>query len=143
MHSRLFRHVLIGFFCFTLLAAARADTPLETAMKQMSTNYKQLALDLQQPLDASKGDYLTLAGTMKTAAQTSRGLVPQKAAALPADQQNAMVAAYQKSIDDLIQSIDSLTQDLQNSQWDDARKLMATIKQQMIDGHKAFRIKKD
>ncbi|HUB67484.1 MAG TPA: cytochrome b562, partial [Candidatus Methylacidiphilales bacterium] len=81
------------------------------------------------------------AGTLKTQAQNSRGLVPKKAAALPADQQSTMVTAYQKSIDDLIQSIDSLTQAIQNSKWDDARKIMASLKQQMGAGHKQFRTK--
>jgi soluble cytochrome b562 len=50
-----------------------------------------------------------------------------------------MVKAYPKSMDDLIQWIDSLTQDIQNSQWDDARKAMGAIKQRMTDSHKDFR----
>jgi soluble cytochrome b562 len=132
---------LIAFSYLVVFTAANADTPLETAMKQMSSAYKELSFDLQEPHDANKDHYLTLAGTFKTEAQTSRGLVPKKATALPADQQATMVKAYQKSIDDLIQWIDSLTQDIQNSQWDDARKAMSAIKQQMIYGHKDFRIK--
>jgi soluble cytochrome b562 len=141
MNSRSFIPVLMVLFYLAVVAAANADTPLEMAMKQMSSAYKELSFDLQQPNDANKGHYLALAGTLKTEAETSRGLVPKKAATLPADQQGAMVKAYQKSIDDLIQWIDSLTQDIQNSQWDDARKAMGAIKQQMIYGHRDFRLK--
>jgi len=141
MNSRFFIPVLIGLFCLTSSVTANADTALEISMKQMSKAYKELALDLQQPLDANKSDYLALTGTLKTSAQTARGLVPKKAAALPPDQQAVMVTAYQKSMDNLVQSIDGLTQAIQNSQWDDARKIMADIKQQMMDGHKAFRAK--
>jgi soluble cytochrome b562 len=141
MNLRSFIPVLMALFYFAAFAAANADTPLETAMKQMSSAYKELSFDLQQPHDANKDHYLVLAGTLKTEAQTSRGLVPKKAATLPADQQGALVKAYQKSMDGLIQWIDLLTQDIQNSQWDDARKVMGAIKQQMIYGHKDFRIK--
>lgn len=139
--SHSFISALIGVFYLTAFATANADTPLETAMKQMSSAYKELSFDLQQPHDERKAHYLALAGTLKTEAQTSLGLIPKKVATLPADQQGAMVKAYQKSMGDLIQWIDSLTQDIQNSQWDDARKVMGAIKQQMIYGHKDFRSK--
>ena len=141
MNPRCFISGLAALFYLSVVVAANASTQLETAMKHMSNAYKALSFDLQQPDDANKGNYLSLAGILKTEAQTSRGLVPKKAADLPADQQTAMVKAYQKSMDDLIQWIDSLTQDIQNSQWEDARKTMAAIKQQMIYGHKDFRIK--
>ena len=147
MKWRFYLPVLIALLCFTVLPPAQADpaapppTPLGVAMKKMGNAYKALSFDLQQPSDANKSNYLSLAGILKTGAQTSRGLVPKKAATLPPDQQAAMVKAYQKSMDDLIQSIDSLTQAIQNSQWDDARKAMAIIKQQMISGHKDFRLK--
>jgi len=54
-----------------------------------------------------------------------------------------MVTNYQKSMDDLIASIDTLSQSIQGSQWDEANKQLAALKQQMFDGHKAFRKKKD
>ena len=147
MNWRYYLPVLTALFYLTVFAPAQADpaapppTPLGVAMKQMSGAYKELSFDLQQPSDTNKAHYLSLAGTLKTGAQTSRGLVPKKAATLPPDQQAAMVKAYQKSMDDLIQSIDSLTQDIQSSQWDDAHKAMAAIKQQMTFGHKDFRLK--
>ena len=149
MNSRSIMPGLMALFYLNILltakadapAVAKADTPLETAMKQMSSAYKELSFDLQQPHDENKVHYLALTATLKTEAQTSLGLVPKKVATLPVDQQAAMVKAYQKSMGDLIQWIDLLTQDIQNSQWDDARKVMAAIKQQMTYGHKDFRLK--
>jgi soluble cytochrome b562 len=120
-------------------ANADTDTPLEIAMRRMSGAYKELSFDLKQPSGANKLHYLALAGTLKAQAQTSRRLVPEKAEALPASQQAAMVKAYQQRIDYLIEWIDSLAQDIQKSQWDEARKAMAAIRQQMIYGHKDFR----
>ena len=109
-------------------------------MKQMSRAYKELALDLQQPHDGEQEHYLALVLALKNGAETSRGLVPQKAAALAPAQQAAMVKAYQKSLDDLMRWIDALSQDIQNREWDDARKVMAAIKQQMTYGHRDFRL---
>jgi soluble cytochrome b562 len=130
-------------FCLlAVLSVANADTPLELSMQRMGKAYKQLSLDLKAPVDASKPDYLALATTMKTEATTSEGLVPKKAAELPADQQAAMVDAYKKSMDKLSATIDTLTTAIQASQWDAANKIMADLKQQMFAGHKEFR-KKD
>jgi soluble cytochrome b562 len=126
----------------TLLSLAHADTPLELSMKATAKAYKQLNLDLKAPVDASKPDYLALVDTLKTEAQKSRVLVPKKAAALPADQQAAMVTAYQKSIDDLIASYDSLSQAIQAGQWDTARATMTKILDQEKAGHKEFRVHK-
>ena len=139
MRSRFFTPSLVILAYLALAATAHALTPLEASMKRMSSAYRALTFDLQQPSDAHKDTYLSLAGILKTEAQTSRGLVPKKAGALPADQQAAMVKGYQKGIDDLIQSIDSLTQAIQGSQWGNARQTMAAIKQKMMAGHKDFR----
>jgi soluble cytochrome b562 len=133
---------LLSFVGLAGLTLVKADTPLELSMQKMGKAYKQLSLDLKQPLAANKADYLALAGTMKTEAQTSRDLVPKKAAALPADQQATMVDAYQKGIDELIGSIDALSAAIQGSQWPEATKQMGVIKQEMFAGHKEFR-KKD
>jgi predicted secreted protein len=141
VNSRFFIPGLTALLYLTAIFVVLASTQLESAMKQMSSAYKELSFDLQQPHDVNKDHYLALVGTLKTEAQTSRGLVPKKAAALPPDQRAVMVKAYQKSMDDLIGWIDSLTLDIQNSQWDDARKVMAAIKQQMTYGHKDFRVK--
>jgi hypothetical protein len=132
---------LIVLLYLTIFGSANASTPLEISMKHMSTAYKALSFDLQQPREAHKGDYLELAGVLKSEAETSRGLVPKKVDTLPPDQQREMVKAYQKSMDDLMGWINSLAQDIQTSQWDEARGVMAAIKQQMTQGHEDFRLK--
>jgi soluble cytochrome b562 len=131
---------LLGL-CACSIAKADTDTPLEISMQHIKKAYKELALDLQQPQDADKAGYLTLTATLKTEAQKARGDVPKLAADLPPDQKDAMVKAYQKSMDDFSQSIDALSAAIQAGQWDAARKLIDTLKQSMIDGHKAFRKK--
>jgi soluble cytochrome b562 len=134
--------VTLGLFSVAAFSSTRADTALDRTMQRMARPYKQLALDLKQPSEANKTIYLELAEMMKTQAKVARAQVPSKAAALPPDQQATMVAAYQKSMDDLIATIDGLTADLQSSQWDAANQQIAKLKQQMIDGHKAFRTQK-
>lgn len=134
--------VLVCLMSLEICSTTMADTPLELSMKQMGKAYKQLSLDLQQPQDAQKDDYVALAATMKLAAQKSRTLVPKKVAELPPDQQAVMVKDYQKAMDDLIASIDVLSANLQGGRWDNATKQLAMLKQQMMVGHKEFR-KKD
>ncbi len=133
---------LLCFFCLATFSGARADMQLEISMKHITRAYKQLLLDLKQPQDANKADYVALATTMKTEAQTARGLVPQKAANLYPESRDAMVKGYQKSMDDFSQAIDVLIENLQAGQWDAANKQLATLRMEEDDGHKAFR-KKD
>jgi len=122
-----------------LFSIAQADTPLELSMKRTAKAFKQLNLDLKAPVEASKPDYLALVAAMKTEAQKARDLVPQKASALPADQQATMVAAYQKNVDELSAIYDVLSQAIQASQWDAARATMTKILEQEKAGHKEFR----
>ena len=135
--------LLFSLITFSALAADEPSTPLGDSMKKIAKAYKQLKLDLKTPSDASKKDYLDLIATIKTELQTSRGLVPKKADGLPDDQKTAMVTAFQKSIDDLAKSVDTLSGDIQDSKWDDANKEIDVILQQEKDGHKQFRKKED
>jgi soluble cytochrome b562 len=135
--------LVLILFCLFATTGLSSATPLEQSMKRMSTAYKKLTIDLKQPVDASKPDYLALATAMKTEAQTSRGLVPKKVAAMPQDQQAAQIADYQKSLDSLSATIDTLSADVTASNWTDANAQIAKLKQQMFDGHKKFRKKED
>jgi soluble cytochrome b562 len=132
---------LFCLFTLAVFSTTRADTPLEGSMKKISKAFKQLTLDLAQPADANKSDYVALANSIKTEAQTSSALVPKKAAALPADQQATMVTAYQKSMKDFSTAVDVLIQELQDGKWADANKQLAILKQDETDGHKQFRLK--
>lgn len=132
---------LLCLFCLAIFSIANADTPLELSMKKFEKAYKQLTLDLKQPQEAEKNDYLTLADTLKTETQKARDFVPKKAADLPADQQAAMVKDYQKSMDDFGVTVDALIAAIQASNWDEARTAMTKLHQEEHDGHQAFRKK--
>ncbi len=121
---------------------ARAATALEQAMKQMSEAYKELSADLKQPQDTAKDQYLALAATIKDQAKASRDLVHKLAQSLPADQRDTMVQSYQKDMDKFMQDVDSLSGALKNGRWDDARKWLTTLHQEMSDGHKQYRAQK-
>jgi len=139
--TKIFAITLSCFIGIAGLSAHAASTPLEQSMKRLATAYHALDKDLKAPDAAKKADYVALAATMKTEATAARALVPKKVAAMPADQQAAQVTAYQKSIDDLIASIDTLSADLQAGTWDAATKDITKIKLQEDDGHKKFRVK--
>jgi soluble cytochrome b562 len=138
--------IAVTLLCLISLAglstARAATTPLEQSMKRMATAYHALDKDLKSPDETKKADYVALAAKMKTEVQTSRTLVPKKVAAMPQDQQAAQITDFQKSLDDLSVTIDTLTTDLQASKWDAAKADIAKIKVQEDDGHKKFRVKK-
>jgi cytochrome c556 len=123
------------------LGVAHAETALETSMKHMSKAYKELNLDLKTPQDSARPDYLALAAMLKAEGRNSRADVPKIAQGMTPDQQATMIANYQKSVDTFLGSVDALTAALQQSQWDEARKQMGILHQEMVDGHKAFRKK--
>ena len=140
MKNSQLRPALLLIVCWmATLACVRADSPLELSMKQMKKAYKELSTDLEKPLDSEKGNYVTLAETLKSSAQKARDLVPEAAAELPADKKAAMVKSYRESMDDLITGIDSLIQNLQAAKWDEARKDISALKSDMKDGHREFR----
>jgi cytochrome c556 len=133
---------LMGVLLFMTADDAGAGTALEQSMKQMGTAYKELSDDLKQPQDAGKDQYLALVATIRDQAKMARDQTPRLAQTLPADQRDAMVQAYQKDMDKFMQDVDSLGDALKNSQWDDARKLMGALSQEMFDGHKQYRAQK-
>ncbi len=133
------RILVITLCCLLVATRFSSATPLEQSMKRMAKAYHALDKDLKAPVETSKADYLALIATMKTEAQTSRTLVPKKVAEMPQDQQATQIADYQKSIDALIATIDVLNQDITASNWADATKQIAALKEQMNDGHKKFR----
>lgn len=128
--------------CFTA-GKIWADTDLDKSMKELGGAYKELSTDLKQPQDASKDQYLALAAKMKQVAKAAHDMVPKLAKTLPDDQRDAMVQSYRKDMDKFMTDIDSLSDVLKDSKWDDARKLMDTLKQDMASGHKQYRAHHD
>jgi len=120
-------------------------TPLEVSMHRISAAFKELSADLKQPADTSKDDYLKQAQIIRDEAVKAHDLAPKMAATLPADQQPAFIAAYQKDMDKFTASVDALIQQIQAGSWESAQATLADLKQQEKDGHHAYRLpeKKD
>jgi cytochrome c556 len=138
---------LLSSACFLVaftLSANAIDTPMETSMKAMSKAGKQLNTDLKLTDDTKhdKATDLASVATMKISAQKSHDLVPKKEQTLPADQQAAMTADFQKDMDAFEKDVDTLNADITADKWDAAR----TDFQKLIDdekaGHKKFRVEK-
>ena len=121
------------------LSWMKADSPLEERMQHMKKAYKELSLGLEKPQESGQSAYLSLAQSIKTSALQAREFVPKLAAKLPPDQKAAMVKAYQADIDGLVVSLDGLIRNLKDSKWEEARKDMANLKNEMRDGHREFR----
>ena len=121
------------------LSWMKADSPLEECMQHMKKAYKELSLGLEKPQESGQSAYLSLAQSIKTSALQAREFVPKLAAKLPPDQKAAMVKAYQADIDGLVVSLDGLIRNLKDSKWEEARKDMANLKNEMRDGHREFR----
>lgn len=131
--------ILLPVFWLSAISGMKADTPLENSMQHMKKAYKTLSLDLQKPEESKKPEYLALAGILKTEAQKAIHLVPEAAISLPPEQQEAMTAAYKKSMETFSGSVDGLLQNIQSSQWDAARHSIDELNKEMKSGHKNFR----
>jgi cytochrome c556 len=127
-----------------LVLPARADTAMESSMKNLAGATKQLGTDLKQTDDTkhAKDVDLKSVATIKAEALKSHDLVPKKAKDLPPDQQQAMVADFQKDMDAFGKDIDTLNADIQADKWDAARADFKKLIDDEKAGHKAYRVKK-
>ena len=121
------------------LSWVKADSPLEECMQHMKKAYKDLSLGLEKPQESGQSAYLSLAESIKTSALKAREFVPKLAAKLPPDQKAAMVKSYQADMDGFVASVDGLIRNLKENKWDEARKDIANLKNEMRDGHREFR----
>ena len=112
-------------------------------MKKLAGAYKELASDLQSPQDAEKADYLTLAATIKEAADQSGAFDPKAIQVLPPEQQAAFVADYKKALVAFDAKVDVLTQALTAGDWPAARQAMEGLKEAMKAGHHTYMKAKD
>jgi soluble cytochrome b562 len=58
---------------------------------------------------------------------------------MPPDQKAEMGKSYQADMDGFVVSVDGLIRNLRDSKWDEARKDIANLKNEMRDGHREFR----
>lgn len=133
------RILLVLALSLITLARMNADSPIEECMERMKKDYRQLSLVIENPQESGQSAYVSLAESMKASALKAREFVPKLATKLPPDQKVAMVKSYQSSMDDLVVSIDGLIRNLKDSKWDEARKDIANLKNEMRDGHREFR----
>jgi cytochrome c556 len=137
--------ILSATALFLLTAVtANADTAMEGSMKKVSDACKQLGPDLKQTDDTkhNKDADLASVATIKTESLNSRGLVPKKAKYLPPDQQQAMIADFQKDMDSFLQDVETLNQDIQTDKWNAARIDFKKLTDDERASHKQFRVKK-
>ncbi|MFA7343719.1 MAG: cytochrome b562 [Terrimicrobiaceae bacterium] len=140
LNHRLARPVVLTLLIsLATLSGMKADTPLEKNMERMKKACQELSLGLEKPQENSQATYLTLAGIIKTSAIEARDLVPKSAAALPPDQKAAMIKSYKESMGVFVGSVDGLIQNIKDSKWEEARKDIVGLKNEMKDGHREFR----
>lgn len=142
--------LLLSLICAALVApctrAADAghhheeQTELGDHMEKLSSAYKRLGRQIE---DASKNeDSLKLVATIRTNAEAALKLQPAKTADLPADQREKFVAGYREKMQAFLADVTKLEAALKAGKNDEAKQLLATMKQDQREGHKEFQ-KKD
>lgn len=116
-------------------------TELGDHMEKMGRAFRALG---RQVKDASKNeDSLKLVEIIRTNAQATVDLKPEKTKDVPEDEQAQFLANYQKSMKGFLADVDKLEAALKAGNNDQAAELVKTLKKDMDNGHKKFRKKKD
>jgi len=132
---------LAGFLLLPRLQAG--GSPLEEAMDNMEDTKRLLYPALKQPVAADKDKYVTLAKVLQSEAMKARSAVPETAEKLPAADKDAMIAAFQKDMDEFVKTVGSLIEVLQKEQWDQVQAIVGKLREEEKAGHKAYRAKRE
>jgi soluble cytochrome b562 len=116
-----------------------ADSPLETKMNQMRRSFRELKKAMVAPVEADKQKYLLWVADLKSAAEASKTLEPEKTSHIPIDQKTAFLEGYRNKMDELADEIDSLGKAIEVGKWDEAKALVAQINQAQREGHQKYR----
>jgi soluble cytochrome b562 len=133
---------LLPFFALLLLVFCpelHADRPLEAKMNQMRRSFRELKKAMTAPVQADKQKYLSWVADLKSAAEASKSMQPEKASYIPADQKAAFFDGYKNKMDELADDIDSLGKAIEAGKWDEAKALVAQINQVQREGHQKYR----
>ena len=133
---------LLPFFALLLLVFCpelHADSPLEAKMNQMRRSFRELKKAITAPVQADKQKYLSWVADLKSAAEASKSMQPEKASYIPADQKTAFLEGYRNKMDELADDIDSLGKAIEAGKWDEAKALVAQINQVQREGHQKYR----
>ena len=135
---------VLTFLALGTLLVHALDSEMDKSMKQVARASKELKADLALTDDTkhNKDADLKDVATMKTGAQAARPLVPKKVKAMPADQQAAQTADFQKDMDAFIADIDTLNADITAEKWAPARADFQKLMDDEKAGHKKFRVPK-
>jgi soluble cytochrome b562 len=124
---------------FVLCPELHADSPLETKMNQMRRSFRELKKAMVTPVEADKQKYLLWVADLKSAAEASKTLEPEKTSHIPIDQKTAFLEGYRNKMDELADEIDSLGKAIEAGKWDEAKALVAQINQVQREGHQKYR----
>jgi soluble cytochrome b562 len=133
---------LLPFSALLLLVLCpelHADSPLETKMNQMRRSFRELKKAMVTPVEADKQKYLLWVADLKSAAEASKTLEPEKTSHIPIDQKTAFLEGYRNKMDELADEIDSLGKAIEAGKWDEAKALVAQINQVQREGHQKYR----
>ena len=131
--------------CFTLLLflslcpIIHADSPLETKMNQMRRSYRELKKAMAAPVESDKQKYLSWVADLKTAAEVSKTMEPEKTSKVPSEQKTAFLEGYRRKMDELTEEIDSLGKAIEAGKWEEAKALVGQINQVQREGHQKYR----
>ncbi|NDB95081.1 MAG: hypothetical protein EBZ78_02805 [Verrucomicrobia bacterium] len=133
----------LPYFAFLLFLALcprlQADSLLETKMNQMRKSFRELKKAMVAPVEADKQQYLSWVADLKSAAEASKTLEPEKNSKIPADQKTAFLEGYSSKMDELAEEIDSLGKAIEAGKWDEAKALVGQINQLQREGHQKYR----
>ena len=80
-----------------------------------------------------------MGGDLKSAAEASKSLEPEKTSHIPADQKTAFLDGYRNIMAELADEIDSLGKAVESGKWEEANALVAQINQVQREGHQKYR----
>ena len=127
--------LLFYFLCPSL----HADSQLEKKMNQMRQSFRELKKAMASPVELDKQKYLSWVADLKTAAEASKILEPEKTSNIPSEQKTAFLEGYRRKMDKLTDEIDSLGKAIEAGKWEEAKALVGQINQVQREGHQKYR----
>lgn len=116
-------------------------TELGEHMEKMGSAFRRLGRQIN---DATKNeDSLKQVEIIRTNAEASVKLQPEKTRDIPADQQAKFVASYEEKMKSFLADVNKLETALKAGNNTEAVTLVKTLKSDMDDSHKEFRKKKE
>jgi soluble cytochrome b562 len=131
-----FTLLLFYFLCPSL----HADSQLEKKMNQMRQSFRELKKAMASPVELDKQKYLSWVADLKTAAEASKILEPEKTSNVPSEQKTAFLEGYKNKMDELTDEIDSLGKAIEAGKWEEAKALVGQINQVQREGHQKYRM---